>query len=99
MQAEPLPPTVPYEVRQAVSHALIELADEMMRDAQSLLRKSARVMDPDPKKVGRLMGDLRRYGRSDMPCADQMVRIEALLSGARGSMLQRIREAALEERG
>ena len=75
------PAGIPYEHRQAASLELIEVANRMMQGAQSLLRKSARVMDPDPKKLGRLIGALRRYGDSQMPCTDEMPRIEALLRG------------------
>ena len=81
MQAQTLPPSIPYEARQAASLALIELADRMMRGAHSLMRKSGRVLDPDPKKVGRFIGSLRKYNDSAMPCSDEMVRIEALLRG------------------
>ena len=81
MKAQTLPPTIPYEDRQAASQALLSLADRMMRGAQSLVSKSARVMDPDPKKVGKLIGDLRRYSGANMPCSGEMPRIEALLRG------------------
>ncbi len=76
------PAGIPYEHRQTASLELIEVADRMMRGAQSLMLKSARVMDPDPRKLGRLIGALRRYGDSQMPCTDEMPRIEALLPGA-----------------
>ena len=75
------PGVIPYETRQAASRALIELADAMMRGAQSLMRKSGRVLDPDPKVQGRALVGLRRYGDSAMPRSAEMIRIEALLRG------------------
>jgi hypothetical protein len=53
----------------------------MMRGAQSLMRKSSRVLSHEPEGLGRLVGDLKRYGQSVMPCADEMIAVEAILLG------------------
>ena len=81
MKTETLPPSIPYEDRRVANLALIELADRMMRGAQSLMSKSVRVMDPDPSMLRRTLSYLRKYGNSGMPCSDEMVKIEALLLG------------------
>ena len=76
-----VPCALSYDSRQAASTALCEIADRMMRGAQSLMRKSARVLGHDPNDLGRLVGDLRKYGNSEMPCADEMIAVEAVLRG------------------
>ena len=87
MTTIPLPPkavantSIPLEWRQSASQALVDLADSMMRGALSLMCKSGRVLDPNPKVHRRVIGDLRKYETNGMPCSDQMVRIEALLTG------------------
>ena len=75
------PCALSYDSRQAASATLCEIADRMMRGAQSLMRKSARVLSCEPEQLGHLIGDLRRYGGSVMPCADEMVAVEAILKG------------------
>ncbi len=48
------------ELRQAAHERLIELANELMRSAQSLILKSGRIMNPDPKVHHRVLAGLRR---------------------------------------
>ena len=75
------PPALAYDSRQAASTALCEIADRMMRGAQSLMRKATRVLDEDPAVSRNVIGHLRRYGNSGMPCAEEMTSVEALLRG------------------
>ncbi len=60
------PQATSYETRQAASQSLSEIADRMMRGAQSLMRKSARVLSCEPEQLGQLIGFLRRFGKSEM---------------------------------
>ena len=76
-----VPCALSYDSRQAASTALCEIADRMMRGAQSLMRKATRVLDPDPGASRNVIGHLRRYGNSGMPCAEEMTSVEALLRG------------------
>ncbi len=69
------------EVRQAAHERLIELANELMQSAQSLVRKSGRVMDPDPKVHNRVIAGLRRHRDAGWPGSDEVLLIEALLTG------------------
>ena len=45
------------------------------------MRKATRALDPDPIRSRRLISALRRCGNSEMPCADEMIVVEALLRG------------------
>ncbi len=69
------------ELRQAAHERLIELATELMRCAQSLFLKSGRIMNPDPKAHNRVIGGLKTYQKHELPGSDQVLLIEALLSG------------------
>ena len=81
MTEKPETTAIPFEWRQSASQELLELANSMMRGAKNLTRQAGRILDPEPKNHGLTIGGLRRYGGSIMPCADQMVRIEAILTG------------------
>ena len=53
----------------------------MMRAARGLIHKSAHILSLDPETHNRVVSDLRRYHGNRQPCSDEVVRIEALLSG------------------
>lgn len=92
------PPALSYETRAAASGALCEIADRMMRGAQSLMRKSARVLSHEPDQLGHLVGDLRRYAQSEMPCADEMVAVEAILRGLPEEQCRTERQQRIEKK-
>lgn len=92
------PQAASYEARQAASVALCEIADRMMRGAQSLMRKAARTLDVDPAATRKLISDLRRYGNSEMPCAEEMTLVEALLRGLPEDQCQNEREKKRDDK-
>ncbi len=69
------------ELRQAAHERLIELANELMHCAQSLFRKSGRIMHSDPKVHHRVLAGLTTYQGHALPGSDQVLLIEALLTG------------------
>ncbi len=70
------------ELRQAAHERLIELANELMRAAQSLILKSGRIMNPDPKVHHRVIAGLTTYRGHALPGSDEVLLIQALLTGA-----------------
>ena len=69
------------ELRRAAHERLIELANELMNAAQGLIRKSGRIMDPDPKIHRRVLAGLTNYWGRALPGSDEVLLIEALLTG------------------
>ncbi len=69
------------ELRQAAHERLIELADELMRAAQGLFHKSGLIMNPDPKVHHRVFAGLTRYRGHELPGSDEVLLIQALLTG------------------
>ncbi len=69
------------ELRQAAHERLIELANEMMRCAQSLILKSGRIMNPDLKVHHRVIAGLTTYQGHGLPGSDEVLLIQALLDG------------------
>ena len=69
------------ELRQAAHERLIELANELMRSAQSLILKSGRIMNPDPKVHHRVIAGLTTYRGHALPGSDEVLLIQALLTG------------------
>ena len=69
------------ELRQAAHERLIELANELMRSAQSLILKSGRIMNPDPKVHCRVIAGLTTYRGHALPGSDEVLESKALLAG------------------
>ncbi len=69
------------ELRQAAHERLIELANELMRSAQNLILKSGRIMNPDPKVHHRVIAGLTTYRGHALPGSDEVLLIQALLTG------------------
>ena len=69
------------ELRQAAHERLIELANELMRCAQHLILKSGRIMNPDPKVHIRVLAGLTTYRGHALPGSDEVLLIQALLTG------------------
>ena len=69
------------ELRQAAHERLIELANELMRAAQQLILKSGRIMNPDPKVHIRVLAGLTTYRGHALPGSDEVLLIQALLTG------------------
>ncbi len=69
------------ELRQAAHERLIELANELMCAAQSLILKSGRIMNPDPKVHHRVLAGLTTYRGHALPGSDEVLLIQALLTG------------------
>ncbi len=89
---------IPFECRRAASRELLELANTMMRAASGLICKSARVLDPDPKTHGRMIGILRTFASTGVPGSDQMDRIEAILTGVPEDQCRSERETKRQKR-
>ncbi len=69
------------ELRLAAHERLIELANELMRAAQGLVHKSGLIMNPDPKVHHRVLAGLTTYQGHGLPGSDEVLLIEALLTG------------------
>ncbi len=61
------------ELRQAAHEPLIELANELMPSAQSLILKSGRIMNPDPKVHHRVIAGLTTYLGHGLPGSDEVL--------------------------
>ncbi len=69
------------ELRLAGHKRLIELADELIRAAQGLFHKSGLIMNPDPKVHHRVLAGLTTYRGYGLPGSDEVLLIQALLTG------------------
>ena len=92
------------ELRQAAHERLIELANELMRCAQSLILKSGRIMNPDPKVHHRVLAGLTTYRGHALPGSDEVLLIQALLTGTSPEQCQsraekgRLKKAARDQK-
>ncbi len=61
------------------------------------MRKATRVLNEDPAARRKLIGDMRRYGNSGMPCAEEMTSVEALLRGVPEDQCRSERQKKLDK--
>ena len=75
-----------------------------MCSAQNLIRKSGRIMDPDPKVHRRVIAGLTTYRGHALPGSDQVLLIQALLTGTSPEQCQsraekvRLKRAARQQK-
>ncbi len=69
------------ELRQAAHERLIDLANKLMCSAHSLILKSGRIMNTDPKVHHRVIAGLTTYRGHALPGSDEVLLIQALLTG------------------
>jgi len=86
------------ELRQAAHERLIELANELMRSAQNLILKSGRIMNPDPKVHIRVLAGLTTYRGHALPGSDEVLLIQALLTGTSPEQCQSRAEKVRREK-
>ena len=89
---------IPGELRQAAHERLIELANELMRCAQHLILKSGRIMNPDPKVHIRVLAGLTTYRGHALPGSDEVLLIQALLTGTSPEQCQSRAEKVRREK-
>ena len=72
---------LPENIRHAGYDALEELADRMFRGARSLSKHAMRLRLDEPKSHREALCQLRRYQNFEMPCFEEVAKIEGALMG------------------